>query len=94
MGCKLYVGGLSYSTTEDSLADLFSDAGAIESVRVIMDRQTGQSKGFGFVEMASPQEASAAISKFNETEFEGRQIRVNEARPQAPRNNNYSAGRW
>jgi len=99
MGSKLYVGGLSYSTTEDSLSDLFADVGAIESVNIIMDRDSGRSKGFGFVEMSNHQEATNAIERLNGTNFEGREITVNEARPQAPRsnnNNNRSGGgsRW
>ncbi|MFW7377434.1 MAG: RNA recognition motif domain-containing protein [Oligoflexus sp.] len=98
MGNKLYVGGLSYSTTEDSLADLFADAGDIASVKIIIDRDSGRSKGFGFVEMASSDAANSAIERFNGANFEGREITVNEARPQAPRSNqnSYSRGgsRW
>lgn len=97
MGRKLYVGGLSYSTTEDSLADLFGGAGTIESVNIIMDRDSGRSKGFGFVEMGSDQEATDAVEKFNGMNFEGRAITVNEARPRAPRENRFGGGggnRW
>ena len=87
MGKKLYIGGLPYATTDDSLNRLFSEAGQVESARIITDRETGRSKGFGFVEMASDAEADAAIQKFNGQEYEGRRLTVNEARPQAPREN-------
>lgn len=93
MGSKLYVGGLSYTTTEDSLADLFSEIGNIQSVNIITDRDTGRSKGFGFVEMSNSQEANLAVERLNGMNFEGRSITVNEARPQAPRNNN-GGGRY
>ncbi len=83
---KLYVGNLSYNTTEASLRTAFEQAGTVTSATVIMDRATGQSKGFGFVEMSSPEEAQAAIQLWNEKELDGRTIRVNEARPQEPRN--------
>ena len=82
---KLYVGGLSYGTTEDALHELFSQAGQVESVKVIMDRETGRSKGFGFVEMATEAAAQDAIARWDGKEFDGRRITVNEARPQAPR---------
>jgi len=85
MGKKLYVGGISYSTTEDALHGLFTQAGNVDSVKVITDRDTGRSKGFAFVEMATDSAAQDAISKFNGTEFDGRRLTVNEARPQAPR---------
>jgi RNA recognition motif-containing protein len=85
MAKKLYVGGLSYNTTEQSLSGLFGQAGNVDSVRIITDRDTGRSKGFGFVEMASDDEAMSAIERYNGQEFEGRRIVVNEARPQAPR---------
>ena len=83
---KLYVGNLSYNTTEASLRTAFEQAGTVTSATVIMDRATGQSKGFGFVEMSSPEEAQAAIQLWNEKDLDGRTIRVNEARPQEPRN--------
>jgi RNA recognition motif-containing protein len=86
LGRKLYVGGLSYSTTEGSLENLFSQAGMVDSVRIITDRDTGRAKGFGFVEMSNDSEAQQAIQLFNGQEFEGRTITVNEARPQEPRN--------
>lgn len=78
---KLYVGGLSYGTKEDTLKDLFSKAGTVESVVIIMDKFSGKSKGFGFVEMSSEDEAKKAIELFDGKELEGRTIRVNEARP-------------
>ena len=85
MGNKLYVGNLPFSVTEDSLQQLFSQSGKVESATIITDRDTGRSKGFGFVEMSTEQEAADAITKFNGTDFEGRSITVNEARPKAPR---------
>ena len=83
MNRKLFVGNLSFSTEESTLQDLFSQAGSVESVRVMRDQATGRSRGFGFVEMASEDAARAAIEKFNETEVDGRRIAVNEARPPA-----------
>lgn len=85
MGKKLYVGNLSYETTASDLERLFSEHGTVESADVIADRNTGQSKGFGFVEMASDQEAQTAISALNGQKHGGRDIVVNEARPRAPR---------
>ena len=85
MGKKLYVGNLSYATTDQTLVDTFSQCGTVESAKVIMDRDTGRSKGFGFVEMSSDSEAQAAISKFNGAQADGRAMTVNEAKPQAPR---------
>ncbi len=87
MAKKLYVGGLSYDTTEDSLKELFSQAGNVESAIIITDKMSGRSKGFGFVEMSTEEEAQQAIKKFDKTEFEGRTITVNEARPKEPRPN-------
>ena len=86
---KLYVGGLAYSTTEKSLTDAFSKAGEVASVAIIIDKMTGNSKGFGFVEMATDEGATAAIEMFNGQDFEGRKLTVNEARPkeERPRNN-------
>jgi RNA recognition motif-containing protein len=81
---KLYVGNLSFQTTEGDLDELFAQAGEVESVRIITDRDTGRSRGFGFVEM-SEENAEKAISQFNGTELEGRALTVNEARPQANR---------
>ena len=85
MAQKLYVGGLSYSTTEPALKDAFSQAGTVTSAVVIMDKMTGRSKGFGFVEMSSDEEAQKAIEMFNGQELDGRRVTVNEARPMTPR---------
>jgi RNA recognition motif-containing protein len=85
MAKKLYVGGLPYSTTDSELADAFSKAGAVESATVITDRMTGRSKGFGFVEMVTEDEANAAISMWNGKDFGGRTITVDAARPMAER---------
>ncbi len=85
MGSKIYVGGLPYSTTEQQLSDLFATHGAVASSRIITDKFTGQSRGFGFVEMSSEDEAKAAINALNGTQFGGRTLTVNEARPQEPR---------
>lgn len=92
MGKKLYVGNLSYSTTDEALAQTFAQCGTVESARIITDRDTGRSKGFGFVEMSSDEEAQAAISKFDGQQYEGRSITVNEAKPQAPRENRGGGG--
>ena len=81
MANKLYVGGLSYDTTEDTLKEHFSAAGTVQSVTVIKDKFSGKSKGFGFVEMASDEEAQKAIEMFNGQDFGGRNLTVNEARP-------------
>jgi len=78
---KLYVGNLAYTVSNDDLQQLFSQAGQVQSVAVITDKFSGQSKGFGFVEMATSEEAAKAISQFNETELKGRNIKVNEAKP-------------
>ncbi len=85
MSKKLYVGNLPFSATEDSLKELFAQFGTVESVSVITDRSTGQSKGFGFIELANKSEADAAISKMNGFELDGRTLKVSEAKPQAPR---------
>lgn len=85
MGRKLYVGNLPYSATEQSLAAKFAAHGTVESAKLITDRDTGQSKGFGFVEMSRDSEASAAIQALNGTDFEGRPMKVSEARPQEKR---------
>lgn len=85
MASKLYVGGLSYSTTSESLRDHFGQCGTVESATVVTDRFSGQSRGFGFVEMSTEAEAQAAISKFDGQEFEGRAIKVNVAKPQSDR---------
>jgi RNA recognition motif-containing protein len=85
MATKLYVGGLSWGTTQDALQDHFSQAGNVVSATVITDKMSGRSKGFGFVEMGSEDEAKAAIEMFNGKEFDGRTLTVNEARPMEPR---------
>src|SRR5882762_2825562 len=81
MGKKLYVGNLSYSVTDSDLLKMFEPHGTVQSAQVIMDRDTGRSKGFGFVEMKSDQEAQAAMTGLNGKEVEGRALTVNEARP-------------
>ncbi len=85
MGNKIYVGGLPFSTTEGQLEEIFSAHGTVESARVITDKLTGRSRGFGFVEMSSSGEAQKAIESVNGTEVEGRSLTVNEARPQEQR---------
>ncbi len=81
MGNKLYVGNLSFRVTSEDLQEYFAAAGAVESANVVYDRETGRSRGFGFVEMASEDEANAAIAQFNGQEYDGRNMVVNEARP-------------
>ncbi|HYE14397.1 MAG TPA: RNA-binding protein [Pyrinomonadaceae bacterium] len=85
MTVRLYVGNLAFQTTSDDLQQLFSQAGTVESANVIEDRETGRSRGFGFVEMATKEEAEAAISQFNGREVGGRALTVNEARPREDR---------
>ncbi|GJL51640.1 RNA recognition motif domain-containing protein [Nitrospira sp. M1] len=85
MGSKIYVGGLPYSATEAEMEALFAEHGTVQSARVITDKFTGQSRGFGFVEMSTSEEAEAAISALNSTEMGGRTLTVNEAKPMAPR---------
>ena len=85
MGKKLYVGNLPFAATDQILVDTFSQCGTVESARIITDRETGRSKGFGFVEMSTDAEAADAISKFNGADYDGRALTVNEARPMAPR---------
>ena len=85
MSQKLYVGGLSYNTTQESLGSHFSQAGQVVSASIITDKMTGRSRGFGFVEMSSDEEAQKAVEMFNGQEFEGRTLTVNEARPQGDR---------
>jgi len=95
MGRKLYVGNLPYSATDQLLHDTFTQCGSVQSARVITDRDTGLSKGFGFVEMATEAEAADAILKFNGVDFDGRPMTVNEAKPMAPRTGGggYGGGR-
>jgi RNA recognition motif-containing protein len=83
MGRKLYVGNLPYSATEQSLREAFSASGVVDSVSLITDRDTGQSKGFGFVEMASDREAQTAMQAMNGATLDGRQIKVSEAKPKS-----------
>lgn len=93
MNKKLYVGGLPYSITEDELRDLFTPYGAIESARIISDKFSGQSKGFGFVEMATEEDAQKAIEGVNGREVGGRTLVVNEARPEEKRSFGGGGGR-
>jgi cold-inducible RNA-binding protein len=81
MGNRLYVGNLPYSTTDQELSELFSRAGAVESVRVMRDMATGRARGFAFVQMASDEDAQKAISEFHQYDLQGRPLVVNEARP-------------
>jgi len=85
MAKKLYVGGLSYDINDSKLGEIFSQAGTVTSATVIIDKYSGRSKGFGFVEMATDEEANKAIQMFNNQEIEGRRVIVNEARPQEER---------
>ncbi len=85
MAKKLYVGGISYSTTDQALKDAFAQVGEATSATIIMDKMTGRSKGFGFVEMANDADADKAIEKWNGQELDGRKLTVNEARPMEPR---------
>jgi RNA recognition motif-containing protein len=101
MGNKLYVGNLSFRVTSEDLQEHFGTAGSVESANVVYDRETGRSRGFGFVEMGSDDEATAAIAQFNGQEYDGRNMVVNEARPREDRGNQnrgssggYSADRW
>jgi len=89
---KLYCGNMSSDTTEDTLRALFAGVGEVESVNIITDRRSGRSKGFGFVEMATEEEAQAAISQLNGTTLDGQQINVAEARPQRPRSDRGGGG--
>jgi cold-inducible RNA-binding protein len=85
MGTKLYVGNLSFRTTSEELREAFAAVGTVESASVIEDRETGRSRGFAFVEMATPEEATAAIEAFNGKDFGGRNLTVNEAKPRTDR---------
>lgn len=86
MSMKLYVGNLSYETSSETLQQLFAEAGTVESSAVVEDRETGRSRGFGFVEMSSKEEGAAAIAQFNGKEVNGRALNVNEAKPRENRN--------
>ena len=85
MGNKLFVGGLAWAATEDDLRDLFGEAGSVTDAVIVNDRETGRSRGFGFVTMSSDEEAKDAVEKYNDTEFQGRKLTVNEARPREDR---------
>jgi RNA recognition motif-containing protein len=89
---KLYVGNLSFQTSSSDLQDLFAQAGTVESASVVEDRDTGRSRGFGFVEMATKEEGEAAISQFNGREMGGRALNVNEAKPREDRGGNRGGG--
>ena len=89
---KLYVGGLPYSVTDDKLQEIFAPHGTVESARVITDRMTGRSRGFGFVEMSSQAEAEEATKNLNGTDLEGRSLTVNEAKPQQERSGGGGGG--
>ena len=93
MNNKLYVGGLPYSVTDGKLEELFQEHGTVESARVISDKFTGQSRGFGFVEMGTGGEAQKAIDSLNGTQLDGRTLTVNEAKPMARRDNGDGGGR-
>ncbi|HEX8916205.1 MAG TPA: RNA-binding protein, partial [Humisphaera sp.] len=92
MGSKLYVGNLSYSVTSSDLEQLCAQYGTVSSAEVIQDRDSGRSKGFGFVQMSSDEEAQAVISALNGQEHDGRQLTVNEARPKEPRSGGFGGG--
>jgi cold-inducible RNA-binding protein len=93
MSMKLYVGNLSFGTMEDDLQRLFSQAGSVESVSMVTDRDSGRSRGFAFVEMSSKSEGEAAITKFNGSELDGRSLTVSEAKPRENRTGGFSSGR-
>ena len=93
MTMKLYVGNLSFGTSSDDLQALFAQAGTVESVSLIEDRETGRSRGFGFVEMSSKEEGAAAIQQFNGKELGGRALNVNEAKPREDRGGGGGGGR-
>ncbi len=93
MAQKLFIGGLSFNTSTDRLRELFSQVEGVESVSVVNDRDTGQSRGFGFVEMATPEAAAEAVKKFNGVQLDGRTLKVELAKPSAPRTGGgYRAG--
>jgi cold-inducible RNA-binding protein len=93
MSMKLYVGNLSFETSSETLQQLFAEAGTVESSAVVEDRETGRSRGFGFVEMSSKEEGAAAIAQFNGKEVNGRALNVNEAKPRENRNGGGGGGR-
>lgn len=93
MSMKLYVGNLAFQTSSDDLQQLFAKAGTVETASVVEDRETGRSRGFGFVEMSSSEEGHAAIQQFNGQELGGRSLNVNEAKPRESRNGGTGGGR-
>ncbi len=92
MSKKLYIGNLPYSATDQSLTDKFSECGTVNSAKVIMDRDSGRSKGFAFIEMSTDSEAAQSISRFNGTDLDGRTMNVSEAKPMVPRNEGSRGG--
>lgn len=94
MSAKLFVGNLSFETTSDEISDLFSEVGPVESCQVITDRDTGRSKGFGFIEMKSRTEANTAKEKFNGQDLHGRALKVDEAKPKIDSRNNGGGRRY
>ncbi|PYM76972.1 MAG: RNA-binding protein [Candidatus Rokuibacteriota bacterium] len=104
MAQKLFIGGLAFSTSDSRLREVFAQAGVVESAAVVMDRETGRSRGFGFVEMATAQEADAAVKKFNGQELDGRTLKVEIAKPSGlgggarsgggARNSGFGRSRW
>lgn len=101
MSMKLYVGNLSFDTSTQDLEQLFGESGTVESTNIIEDRDTGHSRGFAFIEMSSREEAEAAISQFDGKDFDGRQLKINEAKPREnrsnggrSRNNHGGSSRW
>src|SRR5687768_6472050 len=92
MSTKLYVGNLSFNTSSQDLETMFAEAGTVQSANIVEDRDTGRSRGFGFVEMSSKEEAQAAISAFDGKEFDGRSLKVNEAKPRENRNGGGGGG--
>jgi cold-inducible RNA-binding protein len=94
MAMKLYVGNLAFETTSNELETLFAQAGTVESVSLIEDRETGRSRGFGFVEMQTKEEGAAAVAQFNGTQLGGRALKVNEAKPRENRGNGNGGSRY
>jgi RNA recognition motif-containing protein len=94
MGSRLFVGNLPYSATDDSLMSAFEKFGSVKDCRIIMDRETGKSKGYGFIEMASDEEAAKAVVGMNATEMDGRKIGVSEARPRAEKPTGQGGKNW
>jgi RNA recognition motif-containing protein len=94
MSNKIYVGNLSFNILEESLRDVFTKFGEFASCKLITDRDTGRSKGFGFIEMTNPEEAQSAISSLDGSELDGRDMKVNEAKPQVRRERSFGGNRW